>query len=68
MFGKKLFRKGERKKSSEYKIESENLAVPEIRTHEVNPEEAVEDERSREPITYENVAIPEIHMRRRRKK
>ena len=55
MFGKKLFRKGERKKSSEYKIESENLAVPEVHTHEVNPEETVEDERSREPITYENV-------------
>ena len=66
MFGKKLFRKGERKKSSEYKIESEKLAVPEVQTHEVNPEETVEDERSREPITYENVAIPEIHIKKKR--
>ena len=57
-----------RKKANrhEYKIESENLAVPEIHTGEVeHPEET---EKQNEPITYENVAIPEIHMRRRRKK
>lgn len=67
MFGKKLFRKGEKKKPSEYKIESENLAVPEIHTHEVPSEEVSEDERSNQSITYENVAIPEIHIKKKRK-
>ena len=67
MFGKKIFGRREKTKSKEYKIESENLAVPEVHTHEVNPEEVSEDERSNEPITYENVAIPEIHIKRRKK-
>ena len=69
MFGKKLFQRKNRKiKPSEYKVESENLAVPEIHTGEVHesPEET-EDERMNEPITYENVAIPEIHIKKRKK-
>ena len=65
MFGKKLFGKKERSKTKEYKVESENLAVPEVHTHEVI--DNVDDERRNEPITYENVAIPEIHIKRKKK-
>lgn len=60
MFWKK--RKGNH---HEYKIESENLAVPEVHTGEV--EQPEEEENRDEPITYENVAIPEIHIKRRKK-
>lgn len=67
MFGKKLFAKKERGKTTEYKVESENLAVPEIHTHNIHSEEASEDERNNETITYENVAIPEIHIKKRKK-
>ena len=67
MFGKKLFGKKGKRKATEYKVESENLAVPEVHTHEMYSEDASEDERSNEPITYENVAIPEIHIKKRRK-
>ena len=59
--------KKERGKTTEYKVESENLAVPEIHTHNIHSEEASEDERNNEPITYENVAIPEIHIKKRKK-
>ena len=38
MFGKKLFAKKERGKTTEYKVESENLAVPEIHTHNIHSE------------------------------
>lgn len=61
MFWKKL-----KEKHHEYKIESENLAVPEVHTGEV--EQPEENDEPEEPITYENVAIPEIHMKRRREK
>lgn len=67
MFGKKLFGKPQRSKDREYKVESENLAVPEVHTHDIHTEEPSEDERSNEPITYENVAIPEIHIKKRKK-
>ena len=59
MFGKKR-----KIKSTEYKIESENLAVPEIHTGEVKEEEH-EKETVKESITYDNVAIPEIHIRKK---
>lgn len=39
MFGKKLFGKKGKRKATEYKVESENLAVPEVHTHEIHPEE-----------------------------
>ena len=63
MFGKK--RKIKNRKNAEYKIESENLAVPEIHTGEVEDENASEEQCSKESITYDNVAIPEIHIRRK---
>ena len=58
-------RKKKEKAKTSYKIESENLAV-----HEVHIGEAHEKEPEPEPeenITYENVAIPEIHIHRKKK-
>nr|WP_294528393.1 hypothetical protein [uncultured Blautia sp.] len=57
MFGRK--KKG---KKAEYKVESENLAVPEIHTGEVDHSDDTDKEKHEESITYENVAIPEIHI------
>ena len=61
LFGRK---KKEKEKTS-YKVESENLAIPEVHIGETNEEEP-EPERE-ENITYENVAIPEIHIYRKKK-
>ena len=51
-------------------MEQEKLAVPEIhtgRSHENTPAPAEETKPAEEPITYDNVAIPEIHLKRKRK-
>ena len=60
-FGRK---KKEMAKTS-YKIESENLAVPEVHIGEAHEEEP--EPEPEENITYENVAIPEIHIHRKKK-
>lgn len=57
MFGRK-----KRTKRTKYKVESENLAVPEIHTGEVDHSDDTNKEEPEESITYENVAIPEIHI------
>ncbi len=41
-----------------YKLESENLAVPEIHTDEQAKSQKAKDEHE---IEYENLAVPEIH-------
>ena len=41
----------------------DNLAVPEIHTHE--PEDAADEDEKKPGITYDSVAIPEIHIRKR---
>ena len=52
-------------KNEFYQVESENLAVPEVHTADgKHPEE--EDERKNEPICYDDVAIPEIHIRKKK--
>lgn len=61
-----MFWKRKKEKLHEYKIKSENVAIPEVHTGEM--EHPDEEEQQEEPIRYENVAIPEVHMRRRRKK
>ncbi len=48
---KKLFKK--------YRVESENLAVPEIHTDRANIEKVDEEEQE---IEYDNLAMPEIHL------
>lgn len=42
-----------------YKVESENLAVPEIHTDRAKIEENHEEEQE---IEYDNLAMPEIHL------
>ena len=64
MFGKKIFRKKEDRKSKEYKIINENVAVPEVHVEE---ETDVDDKAKDEHITYDNVAIPEVHIRKIKK-
>ena len=56
MFGKKKKVKHE-KHHTDYKVSSENLAMPELHIGEGRSEKAPE-ERKDEFITYENVAIP----------
>ncbi len=56
-----------KKDGTGYKIESENLAVPEIhRMDEKNEVEEEESENDGSSISYDDVAIPEIHIRRKR--
>ncbi len=52
-----------KKKMKDYKVVTENLAVPEIHTGE---EIEVDDKAKDEPITYDNVAIPEIHFHKKK--
>ena len=49
-------RKKKEKAKTSYKIESENLAVPEVHIGEAHEEEP--EPEPEENITYENVAIP----------
>lgn len=58
---KKKAQETEQKKDS-YQVESENLAVPEI--HTVAGRHPEEVEHKDEPISYDDVAIPEIHIKR----
>ena len=51
------------KHQTEYKLSSENLAMPELHIGEGRSEKAPE-KRKDEFITYENVAIPEIHIKK----
>ena len=60
MFGKKKKVKHE-KHYTDYKVSSENLAMPELHIGEGRSEKAPE-ERKDEFITYENVAIPVVDM------
>ena len=70
MFGKKKKVKHE-KHHTDYKVSSENLAMPELHIGEGRSEKAPE-KRKDEFITYEmvnaigdeNVAIPEIHIKK----
>lgn len=51
-----------------YDISSDNLAVPEIRTHKDESKgNGTEDAKSQHPpITYDSVAIPEIHIKKKK--
>ena len=62
------------KKKNQYKVESENLAVPEVHVERGNDasdaekEEGSQSEKeTEESITYDNVAIPEIHVHHQKK-
>ncbi len=61
-----LFGRNKKEKTS-YKVESENLAIPEVHIGETHEEEPEPEREEKENITYENVAIPEIHIYRKKK-
>lgn len=65
MFGKKKEIK-RAQRHADYKVSSENLAMPELHIGEGQAEEQPEEKKD-EFITYENVAIPEVHIKRRKK-
>ena len=75
MFLKKIFQKKKKKRSgkrrSKYKVtvDSENLAFPEIH---IKPSagkhiDDIDDKAKNDEITYDNDAIPEVHIRKRRR-
>lgn len=64
MFGKKKKVK-HAERHVDYKVSSENLAMPELHIGEDNCKEEPEKEKD-EFITYENVAIPEVHIKKRK--
>ncbi len=64
MFGKKKKVKCA-ERHVDYKVSSENLAMPEIHVGEDKGKEEPEKQKD-EFITYENVAIPEVHIKKRK--
>lgn len=58
MFGRK-----KDKKKTEYTLDSENLAIPEVHVDDsrIKPEE--KEPKPKETITFDNVAIPEVHIK-----
>lgn len=53
-----------------YRVEQDDLAMPEIHTDHTQEAAApapAPEPPGEEPITYDNVAIPEVHFKRRRK-
>lgn len=53
-----------------YSLESENLAIPEIRTkgHEASIRKREEEQNqsmSREEVVFDTLAIPEVHVKKR---
>lgn len=51
-----------------YRLEQDDLAMPEIHTdHPPKSPAPAKEPEAEEPITYDNVAIPEIHFKRRKK-
>ena len=55
-----MFWEKRKEKAAKYKVENENLAVPEI--HLKGDDDADPDQ----DIVYENVAVPEIHIGKKR--
>ena len=55
-----------KEKAAKYKVENENLAVPEIHLKgddDADPAEVCGEDQD---IVYENVAVPEIHIGKKR--
>lgn len=67
-----MFWKKRREKKAGLKVESENLAVPEVHFGDVKCEDDKGHAETgttgeKEQITYDNVAIPEVHIRKKKK-
>lgn len=64
MFGKKKNTDGKKN----YDLTYENLAIPEIHTHEAEqPVDQEQKETDQKPeVVYDSVAIPEVHIRKKK--
>lgn len=49
-----------------YRVERDDLAMPEIHTDHAPAHPETEEKPAEKPITYDNVAIPEIHLKRKK--
>lgn len=77
MFGKRKEKREEIRKKLrsklDYKMKSENVAIPEIHTKDFDEMEELDEEIDQETeakkhsITYDNVAIPEVHIHKKKK-
>lgn len=76
MFGKRKKKREEIRnkirEKLEYKMKSENVAIPEIHTKDFDEVEEQIDEMEQEKeeqhsILYDNVAIPEVHIHKKKK-
>ena len=72
MFGKRKKRReairNKLREKSEYKMKSENVAIPEIHTKDFDEiEEHIDEIEEKHSILYDNVAIPEVHIHKKEK-
>ena len=72
MFGKRKKRReairNKLREKSEYKMKSENVAIPEIHTKDFDEiEEHIDEIEEEHSILYDNVAIPEVHIHKKEK-
>ena len=69
MFGKRKKRReairNKLREKSEYKMKSENVAIPEIHTKDFD--EIEQEKEEKHSILYDNVAIPEVHIHKKEK-
>ena len=58
-----MFRKlREALKKQRYRVQSDDVALPEVHTGQVTHSDAPEPPEKHKSINYENVAIPEVHI------
>ena len=58
-----MFRKlREALKKQRYRVHSDDVALPEVHTGQVTHSDAPETPEKHKSINYENVAIPEVHI------
>lgn len=67
-----FWKKRTKESKTNLKVESENLAVPEVHLGDVRGEDDKGHAETgtvgeKEQITYDNVAIPEVHIRKKKK-
>ena len=76
MFGKRKNRReairSKLREKSEYKMKSENVAIPEIHTKDFDEieehiDEIEQEKEEKHSILYDNVAIPEVHVHKKKK-
>ena len=63
MFWKK--RKAEATEKHDYDLTYDNLAIPEVHTHDETTETETSDTEEPPTVTYDSVAIPEVHIRKK---